>query len=92
MRYMIISASGGVIGEAFTCEKLELAIAKGKALWKEATGYETMHEYRGTSVLEVNQEEWSYDEKAGGVSSRSYEMHWWNDDKDVWVIQPEVIT
>lgn len=71
MRYMIISASGGILGDAFSCDKLEVAIAKGKALWKELTGSESMHEYQGISVDSIEEMkemvDESYDIEAGAV-------------------------
>lgn len=90
MRYMIISASGGVLGDSFSCDKLEVAIAKGKALWKEATGHDTMHEQKGISIGEMEEQEEDYVAGIGAISG-FYEAHWFNDDEDVWVIQPEVI-
>ena len=91
MRYMIISASGGILGDAFTCDKIEVAIAKGKALWKEAADCETMHEHRGISIEEMEEQEEDYVADIGAIS-RGYEAHWFAEDRDVWVIQPEVIT
>ena len=91
MRYVIIVASGGILGDSFTSDNLAVALAMGKALWKELTSYDTMHEQRQISVEDMEEQEEDYVAGIGAVS-RFYEAHWFNDDEDVWVVQPEVIT
>ncbi len=65
----------------------EQVLKMAQARWINYSGYDTMHEARETTASELESFEPGYDEKWGGVS-RGWTMHWFNDEHDIYVVEP----
>ena len=87
--FVIIEVADGII-TAVTHPvgfNLEQVLKMGQARWINYSGYDTMHEHRQTTPAELDFTEPGYDEKWGGVS-RGFEMHWFDADHDIYVVEP----
>jgi len=86
--HVLIVLDGGLVDSAKLYASEEATLLAGQKAWHERTDLLSMATDRDESAEDMKTQEPGYDKRWGGVR-RGHVMHWWNDDFDIIVDEPE---
>lgn len=88
--FAVVRVESGILEGVTLFEDREKALRFGKNQFEEATGFMSMAQALDLDADQIKADDPDYNEEWGGIARGfGMHMHWWMEDADVWVTEPD---